>query len=225
MQYSVTCSYPHDELAFTQGLASEGSSLLESTGLYGRSSLRRVDIETGQIQQYIQLADDQFGEGVTVWETLVFQLTWRNGVVLIYEHDTLNLLRCLPSTGEGWGLTQNEKNLIISDGTCYLRFVHPFTFRLERTIEVSYRAHRIFRLNDVQYMDGLVFANIWHSPAIAVIRPTDGRVIDWLDMRDLVASTAPRNPEAVLNGITCARAGRLLITGKFRPLLFEISLS
>ena len=228
--YRVVKSYPHDPSAFTQGLVYVDGSLYESTGLSGRSTLRRVDLETGRpIQQYTVLPQ-YFAEGLTNWGSDLIQLTYQTQTGFVYERATLKLKSSFPYTGEGWGLTHDGKRLIVSDGTPNLRFWNPMTFRETGRLTVKDRGQPVKDLNELEYVQGEIFANVWHTDRIARISPATGDVVGWIDMKNLLKpgeiSAAPTLAnEAVLNGIAYdASKDRLFVTGKLWPRLFEIKL-
>lgn len=222
--YQLVNSFPHDPNAFTQGLVFHEGSLLESTGKYGQSSLRRVELESGRVVQSHRLSRDLFGEGITVFGERIYQLTWRNGLAIVYDKETFDELGRLRYEGEGWGLTNDGTHLIMSDGSATLRFVDPQDFRVVRRLVVHSRGRRVDRLNELQYVHGEIFANIWYRDHIARISPETGEVTGWIDLRTLWPER--RDREAVLNGIAYdAENDRLFVTGKNWPRLYEIRLS
>jgi glutamine cyclotransferase len=219
----IVHAYPHDPHAFTQGLVFVGGHLYESTGINGRSSLRMVDLESGRILQEQPVHSKYFGEGLTAWDSTLVQLTWQSHVALVYDRFSFRLLRTFAFAGEGWGLTQDGKSLILSDGTSTLRFFDPGTFKEVRRIKVTDRGRPVTDINELEYVDGQVYANIWHSDRIARISPRTGRVQGWIDLKGLLPETERSSPEAVLNGIAWDAANhRLFVTGKLWPKLFEI---
>ncbi len=221
--YRIVHAYPHDEQAFTQGLIYLNDHLYESTGLPGRSSLREEDLQTGRILKYQPIADDYFGEGLTNWDDTLIQLTWQAHVGFVYDLHTFKLLRTFHYTGEGWGLTQDGKDLILSDGTANLRFLDPATFREVRIVTVRDRGRPVTELNELEYVRGEIYANIWHADRIARISPTTGAVLGWIDLKGLLPASERTDREAVLNGIAYdARENRLFVTGKLWPNVFEI---
>jgi glutamine cyclotransferase len=225
MTYEVIQSYSHDPDAFTQGLIYLDGFLYESTGLYGNSSLRKVDLETGQAVQQIDLSADYFAEGLTHWEETLVQLTWREGVGFLYDLEDFNLLGQFTYETEGWGLTQDGERLIMSDGTSTLYFLDPDSFQVIGTVTITYQGEGIQRLNELEYIQGEVYANIWQTDEIIRINPDTGAVIGWIDLRGLLPEDE-RTPETdVLNGIAYdAAEDRLFITGKCWPKLYEIRL-
>jgi glutamine cyclotransferase len=221
--YQVIHTYPHDAQAFTQGLIYLDGHLYESTGLNGHSSLREEDLVTGRIVKFADVSDKYFAEGLTDWGSTLIQLTWQNHVALIYDRATFHFLRTLPYTGEGWGLTHDDKSIILSDGTAQLRFLDPGTFHELRSITVKDRGKPVIQLNELEYIHGEIYANIWHSDRIARISPATGRVLGWIDLTGLLPAAEHSTAEAVLNGIAYdAQHDRLFVTGKLWPKIFEI---
>lgn len=220
--FKVVAAYPHDPNAFTQGLAIEAGRLYEGTGQYGASTLRRVDLATGRVEKGRALAAQYFGEGIAILDGLVYQLTWQNGVVFVYDLETFELERTMRYTGEGWGLTHDGRQLIMSDGSATIRFRDPATFAVTREIEVRAEGVPVMRLNELEYIDGEIWANIWYEDRIVRIDPDDGNVLGFIDLATLYPQSA-RGSEAVLNGIAYdAAARRLFVTGKNWPQLYEI---
>jgi glutamine cyclotransferase len=223
--YRVRDDFPHDSEAFTQGLVIADGVLFEGTGLNGRSSIRRVALATGAVLQGRDLPPQFFGEGVTVLGNRIFQLTWRSGVGFVYDRDTLALLRTFTYPVEGWGLTTDGASLIASDGTATLRFLDPETLKEQRRLEVADRGGPVTGLNELEYVDGMIYANVWQTERIAIIDARDGRLTGWLDLRGLLAGQEHSRPVDVLNGIAHdSRTGRLYVTGKLWPRLFQIEL-
>jgi glutamine cyclotransferase len=224
--YQIVHSYPHDSKAFTQGLIYVDGHLYESTGLNGRSSLRMVDLATGQVLQKHELPSEYFGEGLTDWGSNLIQLTWTAHKGFVYDRFSFAMLRTFDYRGEGWGLAHDGTQLILSDGTPYLRFLDPKSFRVTRRIHVVDDAgHAIDNLNELEYIHGQIFANIWHSDKIARISPQTGRILGWIDLSGIID---PRElpGDAVLNGIAYDSTGdRLFVTGKLWPKLFEIKIT
>jgi glutamine cyclotransferase len=228
--YRIVKTYPHDPFAFTQGLIFVDGSLYESTGLSGRSTVRKVDLETGRpVQQYAVLPQ-YFAEGLTSWGSNLIQLTYQTQTGFVYDRATLKLKTSFPYTGEGWGLTHDGKRLIVSDGTAVLRFWDPVTFRETGRLAVHDRGQPVKDLNELEYVQGEIFANVWHTDRIARISPVTGDVVGWIDLKNLmkpgeISAAPPLSNEAVLNGIAYDAAGdRLFVTGKLWPRLFEIKL-
>lgn len=215
--------FPHDSSASTQGLAFDGGFLYEGTGQYGQSTLRKVELETGKTLLSQRLDGRLFGEGITVWNDQIVQLTWRSGVGIVYAKSTFREIRRFRYYGEGWGLTHDGTHLIMSDGSSTLRFLDPQTYRVVRRIFVRSEGRRLGNVNELEYVDGEIFANIWHQDSIARISPRSGEVTGWIDLRHLLPGRADR--EACLNGIAYdAKEKRLFVTGKNWPQLFEIRL-
>jgi len=221
--YRVIHTYPHDPQAYTQGLLYEDGNLYESTGLNGRSSLRMVDLGTGRVLQKADVPAQYFAEGLASLGSTLIQLTWQSHVAFVYDRFSFRLLHTLAYKGEGWGLTEDGKDLILSDGTATLRFFDPGTFRQVRSIVVKDHGSQINQLNELEYVHGEIYANVWHTDRIVRISPADGRVLSWIDLSGLLASGEVSDPEAVLNGIAWDSADdRLFVTGKLWPKLFEI---
>lgn len=220
----VKAVYPHDPRAFTQGLTFHNGVLYEGTGQYGESTVRRVDLETGRVEQRMPLEPRYFGEGIAILGSTLYQLTWQNGVALVYDVERLERTGSFTYDGEGWGLTHDGRQLIMSDGTETLRFIDPETFEVRRTVRVRDAGRPIVRLNELEYIDGEVWANIWYDDRIVRIDPGTGDVVGWVHA-DTVYPASERHPEDVLNGIAYdSDTGRLVITGKNWPHLYEIEL-
>ncbi len=216
--YRVVASYPHDPQAYTQGLLFHDGRLYESTGR--DSDLRELRLESGKIVQKVALDDEYFGEGLARWGDRLIQLTWKAGTGFVYDLDNLRRLRQFSYVGEGWGLTQDGTHLIMSDGTPTLRFLDPDSFELHRRIRVMDGDMPVDALNELEYVRGEIYANVYRSDRIARIDPRSGRVKAWIDLSGLVDQHAGAG---VLNGIAYdADAERLFVTGKYWPRLFEI---
>ncbi len=224
--YQIVHTYPHDPKAFTQGLIYVDGHLYESTGLNGKSSLRMVDLTTGQVLQKHDLPSEYFGEGLTDWGSTLIQLTWTAHKGFVYDRFSFSQLRTFDYQGEGWGLTHDSTQLILSDGTPYLRFLDPKSFRVTRRIHVVDDAgHPIDNLNELEYIHGEIFANIWHSDKIARISPQTGKILGWIDLSGIIDPRELQG-DAVLNGIAYDSTGdRLFVTGKLWPKLFEIKIT
>ncbi|HVZ83179.1 MAG TPA: glutaminyl-peptide cyclotransferase [Terracidiphilus sp.] len=221
--YRVVHVYPHDRQAFTQGLVYLDGRLYESTGLAGQSTLRSEDLDTGRILQFYSVPDKYFAEGLTNWGSTLIQLTWQAHIAFVYDRATFRFIRTFHYDGEGWGLTQDGRNLILSDGTANLRFFDPATFRELRHITVKDHGKPVAQLNELEYIHGQIYANIWHSDRIARISPSTGQVLGWIDLTGLLPASERSNAEAVLNGIAYDAAhDRLFVTGKLWPSIFEI---
>ena len=223
--YKVVNTFPHDREAFTQGLAFEDGVLYEGTGRNGRSELRKIELETGSVLQTRKLPDEFFGEGITVYGDNIIQLTYLSKIGFVYKKDTFELLREFNYPTAGWGITNDGKHLIMSDGTLKLYFLDPKTFEQVRQIEVYDRGVSVWGLNELEYVEGQIYANVWPTERIARIAPETGRVLGWIDMKGLLTQQDYNRQIDVLNGIAYDKENdRLFVTGKFWPKLFEIKL-
>jgi len=221
----VLAAYPHDPDAFTQGLVFVDGCLFESTGHFGRSSVRQVELESGRVLRSATLPADVFGEGIAAWGDDIVGITWRNGTVYRWDRATLRCTGEWPQPGEGWGLTQDGRRLVMSDGTSRLRFLDPATMREQSKLAVTAAGRPVGWLNALQWVEGEIFANILALPALARIDPASGRVNGWIDLRALVREASGGDPEKVANGIAWDEAeGRLFVTGKNWPSLYHIAL-
>ena len=221
--YQIVHTYPHDPRAYTQGLIYIDGHLYESTGLNGRSSLRMDDLATGRVLQSTQIPPQYFAEGLAAWGSTLVQLTWQSHIAFVYDRFSFRQLRTFHYDCDGWGLTDDSKNLILSDGTAELRFFDPATFREVRHIYVSDRGQPIDQLNELEFIHGQIYANVWHTDRIARISPETGRVLGWINLAGLLKPGEVSDPEAVLNGIAYDPVhDRLFVTGKLWPKLFEI---
>jgi glutaminyl-peptide cyclotransferase len=224
--YRVVHAYPHDQHAFTQGLVYFDGHLYESTGIQGQSTLREEDLETGRILRMQILSDKYFAEGLTDWNEALIQLTWQSHIALVYDRATFRLLRTFKYSGEGWGLTHDAKSLILSDGTANLRFFDPETFKELRHITVKDHGRPITQLNELEFIHGEIYANVWHTDRIARISPANGRVLGWMDLKGVMPRNQLSSDEAVLNGIAYDSVhDRLFVTGKLWPKIFEIAIT
>jgi glutamine cyclotransferase len=222
--YEVVRTYPHDPLAFTQGLVYGDGVLFESTGLNGSSSLRRVRLDTGEVLQQQDLPREYFGEGLALWDGSLLQLTWRSGMGFVYDAQSFERVGGFAYAGEGWGLTHDGVQLVLSDGTAWLRFVDPDTLVEIGRVAVTDRGQPVTQLNELEFVDGRVYANVWLTDRIAIIDPESGRVEGWIDLTGLLPATATGRAD-VLNGIAYdAASDRLFVTGKLWPSLFEVRL-
>jgi glutamine cyclotransferase len=222
--YEVVATYPHDPKAYTQGLQFVDGNLYEGTGLLGFSSLRRVDLETGEVEQQIDLADQYFGEGITVIDDRIYQLTWQSNVAFLYNRDDFELLAQFTYPTEGWGLTFDGEVLIMSDGSPTLYRRDPESFEEVGQIEVRNGNDPVNMLNELEYIDGEVWANIWQTDEIVMVNPESGQVTASLDLSGLLPRDIQSTAE-VLNGIAYDEENdRIFVTGKFWPTLFEIEL-
>lgn len=224
--YQILHTYPHDSNAFTHGLIYVDGHLYESTGLNGKSSLRMVDLNTGAVLQKYDLPAEYFGEGLTDWGSTLIQLTWKAHTAFVYDRFSFSVLRTFEYPGEGWGLTHDSTQLILSDGTSSLRFLDPKSFRETRRIRVVDQTGRaVDNLNELEFVHGEIYANVWHADKIARISPQTGKVLAWIDLSGIIDPRDLHGGDAVLNGIAYdAAADRLFITGKLWPKLFEIKL-
>ncbi|HEV2134590.1 MAG TPA: glutaminyl-peptide cyclotransferase [Terracidiphilus sp.] len=225
--YRVVHTYPHDSQAFTQGIIYLNGHLYESTGIEGRSSLREEDLETGRILKYQALSSRYFGEGLTNWGNELIQLTWQSHTALVYDLNTFRFLRTFHYPWEGWGLTQDGKNLILSDGSSTLHFLDPNTFKQVRSIKVTDHGKPVHQLNELEYIHGQIYSNVWYSNRIAIISPANGDVLRWIDLTGILPPGSISDPTsgAVLNGIAYDSVhDRLFVTGKLWPKIFEIKL-
>jgi len=221
--YQIQRVYPHDRRAFTQGLQYVDGVLYEGTGLNGRSSIRKVELETGNVLQQRDLSAEYFGEGITVWKNDLIELTWQARVAFVYDRATFQLKKQFSYPGEGWGLTHDGTNLIMSDGSEQLRVLDPVTFSERRRIRVTSAGAPLRDLNELEFVKNEILANVWQTDYVARIAPDTGVVVGYIDLRGLL-SPAERASADVLNGIAYdAARDRLFITGKLWPKLFEIT--
>lgn len=224
--YEVVHTFPHDPDAFTQGLEFRDGNFLESTGEEGHSSLRRVEIETGKVLQRVEVPRPYFAEGITSLKGKIYQLTWQHQLGFVYDALTFEKNGQFNYTGEGWGLTNDGQSLILSDGSNRIRFINPDNFQVQRTIVVLDADTPVRELNELEYVKGEIYANVWHANRIARIDPQSGKVVGWIDLTGLLAPGEVQDEEAVLNGIAFDEAsGRLFVTGKLWPKLFEIKVT
>lgn len=222
--YRVIKTYPHDTQAFTEGLVYHQGFIYEGTGLEGKSSLRKVDLATGKILQTHQLAQTYFGEGITIWKNKIIQLTWKSHLGFVYDKKNFQLLNQFHYPTEGWGLTHNGKYLIMSDGTNTLFLLDPETFSEVRRIQVTYQGQPVNNINELEYINGEIFANIWQTDTIVRISPATGQVIGLIDLSQL-RTPKERLQGDVLNGIAYdVKNKRLFVTGKLWSKLYEIEL-
>ena len=223
--YRIVNTYPHDTAAFTQGLVFENGVLYEGTGQYGKSSLRKVDLETGNILKAYELPAQYFGEGITIFEDIIIQLTWKSNLGFIYDKKSFKVLRDFTYESEGWGMTHDGKRLIMSDGTSTLRFLDPKDFSILGHIEVYKDDTPVSKLNELEYINGHIYANVWPTDNIAIIDPQNGQVTGWIELSGLLQSQNWNAPVDALNGIAYdAVNNRLFVTGKLWPRVFEIEL-
>lgn len=226
--YKIIKIYPHAADAFTQGLFYKDGYLYESTGHYGRSSLRKVRLETGEILLKVNLPIDVFGEGIAPYQDRIIQLTWYANIVFIYKKDSLELIDRvrLPQSLEGWGLTFDGNHLIMSDGSANLYYLNPSDFKVEKKVKVHTHQGPLKKINELEIMDNRILANVWQSKLIVVIDPDTGRVTGYLDLSELEPKKFRNHPDHVLNGIAFNAQNRhIYVTGKMWPQLYEIELS
>lgn len=226
-EYSVVASYPHDTGAFTEGLVYDGGFLYEGTGMIGQSSLRKADLETGRVLQSEELPSPFFGEGVTTFGDRVCQLTWKSKVGFIYDKTSFEVKQKFSYSTEGWGLTHDDNSLIMSDGTRTLYYVDPETLSVTRTLEVTGGPEMIgvMRLNELEYVDGDIYANVWPTDFIVIVDAATGVVTGWSNLGGILGNEQTKSVD-VLNGIAYdASDNRLFVTGKYWPRLFEIKLT
>ena len=220
--FEIVATIPHDPDAFTQGLLVHDGLLFESTGKYGESTLRQVELATGRVEKMISLSNYYFGEGITILGERLYQLTWRSNLTFIYDVDTLNREETLRNEGEGWGLTHDGTHLIVSDGSASIRFHDPGTFDVVKRLDVTDDGRPVNSLNELEYIDGEIWANLWHQNRIARISPETGSVLGWIDLSGLYPPSR-RASQDVLNGIAYdADSDRLFVTGKNWPWLYEV---
>ena len=223
--YSVVRVYPHDPRAFTQGLIYLDGFLYEGTGLRGRSAVRKVRLESGEVVQEHRLAMQYFGEGLTHWNDLLVQLTWQTNLAFVYARETFRVDNTFTYTGEGWGLTQDGEQLIMSDGTAVLRFFDPQAFHETGRLTVRDGPRLVRDLNELEFVRGKIFANVWQTNRLAIIDPSTGHLTAWVDLSGLLTARDRVGPIDVLNGIAYdAEGDRLFVTGKFWPKLFHIKI-
>jgi glutamine cyclotransferase len=223
--YRVIKSYPHDTNAFTQGLEYHDGFLYEGTGIVGRSSVRKVDLATGKVLQNFDVPRPFFGEGITVVDNQILELTWVSQTGFVYDKSNFRVLRSFKYPGEGWGLTNDGKQIYMSDGSPQIRIWDPATLKEIRRITVKDGNDPVNELNELEFVRGEILANVWQTDRIARISPVDGKVLGWIDLSGILPQSERTNPDAVLNGIAYdAAADRLFVTGKLWPKIFEIKL-
>jgi len=221
--YHLKAVYPHDSQAFTQGLVYDKGILYESTGLFGESSLRKVDLNTGEILRLIQISDTHFAEGLTLFGRILIQLTWKSNLVFQYDQDTLELQKTSSYPYDGWGITDDGNELIVSDGSEVIRFLDPNDFSLLRKIQAHAGDRVIDRLNELEYIHGKIYSNVWYTDLILIIEPKNGEVTGWIDLKGLEEKSDLSN--RILNGIAYdPEHNRLFITGKNWHHVYEIQL-
>jgi glutaminyl-peptide cyclotransferase len=224
--FKIIRTYPHDPSAFTQGLVYRDGFFYEGTGLNGRSSLKKVRLETGEVVQHVDLSAEYFGEGIAIVKNKVIQLTWQSHVGFVYNLTDFKLLRQFSYPGEGWGLTSAGNEIFMSDGTAEIRVLDATTLKEKRRFTVRDGTAPVDQLNELEIVEGELFANIWQTDRIARISPQSGKVVGWIDLTGLLSSVYRRQDGAVLNGIAYdAIHKRLFVTGKLWPSIFEIQLT
>ena len=224
--YKTINVFPHNDAAFTQGLFISDGSLYESTGKYGESRLLKTNLETGEAVQTLALSHQVFGEGSTLLNGKIYVLTWRSGAGLVVDSKSFKAEQTFKYDGEGWGLTHDGERLIMSDGTATLRFLDPEDFSQTGKLSVTYNGNPVQKLNELEFINGEIFANIWQSDAIVRIDPVSGKVVGVIDMRGILSEEDRIDGKTnVLNGIAYdAASGRLFVTGKNWPKLFEVEI-
>lgn len=223
--YQVVNIWPHDPGAFTQGLVFLDGKMIESTGQVGRSSLRNVEIQTGRILKKLDVPPPYFAEGIALLNNKIYQLTWEQQLGFIYDAQSFEKLGEFKYDGEGWGLTTDGRSLILSDGSNRIRFLDPDSFQVTKTIAVMDAKVPVRYVNELEFVNGEIYANVWHDDRIAVINPQTGRVTAWIDLAGLLQPGDVQDPEGVLNGIAYDQStDRLFVTGKLWPRLFEIKI-
>ena len=221
--FEVVNRFPHDATAFTQGFAYYGGYFYEGTGRNGKSSLRQVRVESGEVVRKVDLPQEFFGEGITVLGDRIFQLTWLSHTGFVYDSKTFQKLRSFQYEGEGWGLATDGHDLFLSNGSSEIKVYDPGTSRVKRRIKVRDGKTAVEQLNELEFVEGEIFANVWHSERIARISPPTGEVVGWINLSGLLGPFYHLDAEAVLNGIAYdAEHKRLFVTGKLWPSIFEI---
>ena len=223
--YKVVREFPHDPSAFLQGFVYHDGFFYEGTGRHGESSLRKVRMETGEVVQRVNLPREYFGEGITIFNDEIVQITWQSHTGFVYNLKDFRFLRQFSYPGEGWGLTTHGSEIYMSDGTPEIRVLDGSTLQEKRRIKVHDGGTPIQELNELEYVEGEIFANIWHTDRIARISPQTGKVLGWIDLTGLLSAVYRRDEEAVLNGIAYdPLKKRLFVTGKLWPKIFEIKI-
>lgn len=225
--YEIVNAYPHDENAYTQGLYIEDGDFYESTGQYGASSLRRVDIETGEVLEQIDLPEQYFGEGIVGWGEEIVLLTWRAGVGFVFSREGFRKIRQFTYEGEGWGLTHDGTRIIMSNGAHVLRYLDPETLEPVARLPVTFRGRPLPRLNELEWVDGLIYANVYGAEQIVQIDPKTGAVVGLIDLSGILPDEERRPGRTdVLNGIAYdPETERLFVTGKNWPKVYEIKVT
>jgi glutaminyl-peptide cyclotransferase len=225
ISYEVVNSYPHDPTSFTQGLVWADGGFYESTGQYGESKLRRLEFPTGKVLKQNRLDPELFGEGLALVDTRLIQLTWQSHRGFVYDKDSFKLLQEFKYDTEGWGLTFDGTNLILSDGSSDLFFLDPQTFKPIRKLGITMNGQPVTELNELEYIDGEIWSNVWQTDLILRINPATGQVASFLNLKGILAPSDRKGSENVLNGIAYDREQkRIFITGKLWPRIFEIKI-
>ena len=223
VSYEVVNSYPHDPMSYTQGLVWADGGFYESSGLYGQSKLRRLEFPSGKVLKQIQIDPELFAEGLALIESRLIQLTWKSHRGFVYDKDTFRLLHEFSYDTEGWGLTFDGKNLILSDGSSDLFYLDPQTFKPTKTLPVTMNGQPVRDLNELEFIDGEIWANVWQTDLIIRINPGTGQVASFLNLKAILKPSERPGSEAVLNGIAYdSEQKRIFITGKLWPRIFEI---
>jgi glutamine cyclotransferase len=223
--YEIVNVYPHDPAAYTQGLVFADGVLYEGTGLYGASGLRQVELATGSVLQEYRLPTQYFGEGITLWNDALIQITYQSHRGFVYDKESFARRREFSYPTDGWGITHDGEHLIMSDGTATLYFLDPGSFEPVKQLEVTDRGTSIAQLNELEYVQGTIYANVWPTNRIAMISPETGDIVGWIELTGLLSAEYRLQPVDVLNGIAYdAVQNRLFVTGKYWPKLFEIEL-
>ena len=225
IKWEIVKTLPHDTSAFTQGLFIADGQIYESTGLVGKSELRVLRLSDAKLLRRKPIRSDLFGEGIAPWKDKLVSITWQTGEGFVWQRKDFKQVKAFRYAGEGWGLTSDGKALIMSDGSAELRFLDPETQKEQRRVTVTWNGAPVRNLNELEYVDGAVYANIWYAPLIAKIDPTSGAIIDWLNLAPLVADNIGRDSGAVLNGIAWDEKAKLLyVTGKNWPRMYALRL-
>jgi len=223
--YKVVAKFPHSTESYTEGFFYLDGFFWEGTGLKGHSEVMAIQPETGKVLQHRDLPEQYFGEGIVDWGPNLYEWTWQSHICFVYDRFSLQLIKQFAYDGEGWGMTHTSKEIVTSDGTATLRFRDPNTFQEIRHIVVKDGTETIERLNELEFIKGEIYANVWHSDRIARISPRDGHVIGWIDLTGMLPESQKVNDESVLNGIAYdKRHDRLFVTGKQWPAIFEIKI-
>ena len=223
--WDIVRTLPHDKTAFTEGFFIADGQLYESTGLEGKSDIRVVSLKDGKILRRKAIDPQYFGEGITPWKDRIISLTWQTGRGFVWQRRDLKLIKSFSYSGEGWGFTSDGKRLIMSDGTSSLRFLDPETLKVTGSLPVTWQGAPVRYINELEYVQGEILANIWYSPLIARIDPGTGAIKDWINLAPLVARNVGGDPDSVLNGIAWDEKTRLLyVTGKNWPQIYALRL-